>query len=713
VAPKSNKTQNNYTEKPLLTSFLHELMIVKRQLALYPADHPSIQASVTRALELLEELFHSEKTITLGISPEALFFEQTWLDREDTSNKAFATFFSALGIASVSFHRGLKDAELIRFNQILRADRNTIESFGGFEEMLAQQHIDHISMIPVDYTAFQASQISHAEQQQLWEKFLHGLQNGLLEFGNDDSNLDLETVAEIFNQNVDSSALAQQCDHSISSFIEKRIHQKGFAHTYTEADRKFNSLLGQLQPEARQQMFKQIFQVLERHQSAAPGLLKKVPPQLLKEALAAKTHQQGLSSRLIALAGNLADEIDRNQHRTVVRGNKEDLSPEMVRARLDILFNEERQDLYMPDTYQLALGDILNREIDGTIPEEEKLKLKAQLESQVAEHNFAAILIEMLDDQLNSEQETAIQKNFINLSRYFLDTGDFSSLLNIYDSWARYLNSGKATVDIFDEKVLANQTQASFMAEVIDGFDSWEEEIFPQIVAYISKVGNPYSDLIIEQLGLAPTWEKRKHWIDILIGIGNDAKKRILHALDDERWYLVRNLLDVLNTQLDPGVIKKAQQLCSHPHPKVRMEATRILFSCNPATANRQLLRELCSDDPEARLSAIEIADSSHDHRVLEFLHKTLSREPKNELQLQEQIETARTLARIGNNESLPVMNRVIRRQRLIASRRTKTLQQEILRNLALFPGESAKKLLHEHCSGKFKQLAQQLLRQT
>jgi hypothetical protein len=707
---KSKTSQVAYSDKPLLTSFLHELTIARKQLALYPVDHPNIKTSINKTLDILTELFHSDQIITLGITPDALLFQQIWLDKEDSSNRDFAEFFSSLGIASISFHFGLKESELIRFNQLLRAKRETIEEFGGFEEMLKQQQIEHISIVPINYSAFQASHDSKIQQEQIWETFLHGLQSGVLDFGDTESQLDLAAIADILNRN-DNNGNQEQYGKSIEKFIETRIQQEDFARTYTETDRKLNSLLGQLQPQAQEQLFNRIFQVLDRHQSAAPGLLKKIHVELLHGALARKAQQQNMSSRLFDLANNLAG-AEGSIHRRTVQGIGDDLSPDVVRARLDVLFSEERQDLYMPDAYQTALGDALCQDITGSIPEEEKQKLKGQLEEQSVEHNFVSILIEMLQNQLSKEQENAIQQNLIDLSRFFLDTGDFVNLIDIYDFWSRYLYSGNSIVNIFDEKVLANQTQSSFMAEVLDSFECWESDIHPKIANYIATVGEPYSDLVIEQLGLAPTWEKRKHWMDILVLIGGDAQTKIMKALDDERWYLVRNLLSVLDKQLAPKSIKRVQQLCSHPHPKVRMESTRILFSCNPATANRLLLTELQTTEFDSRLAAIEIAGISQDQRVLELLHKILAKDPGNEQQLQTQLETVRTLTRIGNRESLPILNRVIRKQRFVATRRIKILQEEIIRNLALFPGDSAAKLLQEHCSGKFKQLAKQLLGQ-
>jgi hypothetical protein len=707
--PISDPTTENQ-DKPLLTAFLHELNISRRKLSLYPPDHPQIVASVNNTLDLLNELFLSDPSITLGISPEALYFEQHWLDKADISNQQFAHFFSALGIASISFKKGLKGPELIRFNQLIRSDRNTIESFGGFDKLLEQQHIEHISVVPINYDAFQANQDfsekNTTEGGELWENFIHGLHSGTLDFGN---TFDISAVADIFNQKLTGNQVErEQSSHSIGLYIENSLRQKQSSPAQTQNDTKLISLLEQLTPEAQQEFLNSAFVALDRHRESAPGLLQKIPAHLLQNTIAGKNHQGlNLSSRLFGLINNLANAPNQDfQHNIKTKSTQ--LSEDMVRARLDVLFSEERQDLYMPDSYQAALYNILGDNVIGSIPEDEKQKLKSQIENQSVEVNCTEIIFEVLQQQFDPEQEKAIQQNLLDLSRFFLDTGNFKLLREIHCNWSHYLYSGNSSASIFNEMVLSHHTQSTFMSEVLDGVDLWGEEKYQEIADYIIAVGEPYSELVIEYLGLAPKWSERQLWMQILEGIGGDAQKMIVRSLKDDRWYLVRNLLIILGKNLDPQSIKAINQLAGHPHSKVRLEVMRILFSCNPATANRQLLKELQSDDPEACLSAVQIADLSRDPAVLSILHKNLADIPDSAADLELKKQTVRTLTRIGHKESLPVFRRVLHKQSLLASRRIKQLHAEIFQNLALFPGSSAEKLLQELSSGKHKQLARQ-----
>ena len=73
--------------QPLLIALLHELNISRRKLSLYPPEHPQITISIKNTLDILKKLFKSDPVITLGISPNALYFEQAWLDKDNSTNR--------------------------------------------------------------------------------------------------------------------------------------------------------------------------------------------------------------------------------------------------------------------------------------------------------------------------------------------------------------------------------------------------------------------------------------------------------------------------------------------------------------------------------------------------------------------------------------------------------------------------------------------------
>lgn len=700
--------QNHEQQQPpaaiqqLLADFIHALNIARRSFSLYPPEHPQIASSNSKALQILLKLQVSRETLTFGVSPDSLFVDQQWLDKNNRVYKEFARFLYELGIASLSFSRGLVFSELLRFNQLLIGDRDSIETAGGFPALLEAQQISHIVVAPIDYSAFRARAGQTTEttaRQPLWEGFLQGLLDGSLDTHGEATDwfghLDPSIIAEALNQQLTKEVTASEnFDRVASTLVEKLLEDDPAQQQ--PAGQQLGSLLTQLNPELRDSFLVSTLKNLDGVPDTAEQVLANFPKALLAESLHIQNRRQlNISSRLIKLVGKFSE----TQAPTAGYTQKKDpeaLDEAVVLARLSVLFNEESQDLYMPGSYQHALQDILDKEQLGTLPEQEKQALKATLEQQSVERQCCAVIFELLDDPLTADSETALQQNLVELSRFFLDTGDFIALKEIYRRWTAHQNSNRAQATVFNEIVRADHQRPAFMAEVLDGIELWGKEKLADISAYLAVVGEPYSEPLIERLGLEKQLALRRIWMQLLEAIGVSAHQAIIPALADKRWYLVRNLLNVIGQKPDLVALKAIQQLANHPHPKVRQEVLRILLRLNPAGANRLLLKELDNSDPETQLAALEIANLSRAPEVLAKLLQLLQLEIKSTADLQLKLPLLKTLAKIGNPDCLPVLRRLLQKKGLLASRRQKQFQREIITSLADYPQRCAEPLLKE-----------------
>lgn len=716
--PKLTHQYAASSDTSLLAEFLHELNIARRSLTLYPPDHPQVTATSNKTLERLEKLFHNRKELSLGVAPDALFFEHQWLDKEIAAFSSFAAFLSSVGIASLSFRPGLSAEELVRFCQLLRSDQKTIEGFGGFDLLLKQQQINKIAIVPIDYSAFQASAEkksgSVAGNTDLWEDFLHGLLENILDLGEGGLRLDPKTIAELLNEKLATDQSAELPTGAVDSFVGQLLSSSQTSHR-NDSGTRLGELLNHLSPRLQESFLAGTFRALDHNPDAADQVLEELSPELLQSSLDPRLQQQLQDSpRLVELVGQLAANPGANRsHSTSI--DSAALNKEMVRARLDVLFSEEKHDIYLPDNYSAALKNIFSDATTSNLPEDEREELKAGFENQSVEQQFSAVIFELLESSDDLEDEEAIQQNLLDLSRFFLDTGNFLALGEIYRVWSTYLQSGKSNIDIFSERVLANHTQQTFMLEVLDGIEIWGEDQAEPIRDYIATVGEAYTELVIEQLGLAKQFQQRRYWMEVLEAIGADANQLLLQSLNDERWYLIRNLLIVLGKKLAPASLKAVNQLAGHPHPKVRQEVIRVLFHCNPATANRLLLKELASEDPEAQLSAIQVANLSQDSEVLGNLHKKIQTEIDGDFNLLCKKEILASLAQIGHRDSLSLLRYLLQKKGLLASKRQKQFQRDIIHSFAKYPRNEAEKILRDVAKGRHRQhtkLAEELLRQ-
>ena len=386
-----------------------------------------------------------------------------------------------------------------------------------------------------------------------------------------------------------------------------------------------------------------------------------------------------------------------------MRWTSKKIDPDVLNAQINILLLEDSHSQFVPDAYQTTLKNILNQQLKGSLPEHTALKLRNSLKTGAIENQCVNIIFNMLHNGVDAEVEKSLQHNLTEMARFYLDTGDFTTLRDIFVNWSAYLYSGKANARFLDETVLALQTSELFMSDVLDHVEIWGTEKAEEISAYILEVGEPYAELLIDRLGVEKQLSKRRVWVHLLEGLGRKAVQLLTQSLKDQRWYLVRNVLLILS-KLDKDAIpiKEIRPLASHEHPKVRQEALRIIFRYDPMMANRQLLKDLSGGDRESISAAVEIADLSHDDKVLAQLHLLLQIDHSRDPDLLIRRKTVETLSTIGKPQSVPVLARLLHKK-LLRRRREKDFQLEIIRSLGGYPGRSVLPLLHSLQKGRDK----------
>jgi hypothetical protein len=704
----SQPFKNTQLDNQALSDFIYDLNIARRQLALYPEEHPQLQQSHARVLQVLAKLCQVSDVVTLGIAPETLMYEQQWLDADNPVYRDFAHFLSARDIASISFHRALDIAELIRFNQLLKRDPQGIAEEGGLALLLKQQQIHHISLIPVDFAAFQPTAPaapSGADDADLWEAFLQGLTTNQLDpegsAKSREEGLSLGQVATLLNQTDGRSPAAKAAyEQAIGSFI-------GTMQNHSRTQRKkissqLAALVEQLNPEVKRSFLNSAFRALDQHVDESAELLQALPPQLLTEALQQYNRTQlNISSRLVDLLGQFASAAgSATEHR--VSGNPEALPDEVQQARVDILLLEDNLSEYLPSDYQQALAEILTGKIRGNLPPSVAQQLRLRLEEHSLEKQCGAIIFNMLENQVPKETELQLQDNLSELARFFLDTGDFIALTDIYRNWSRHLYSEKAAVRFLDEKVLADQTRELFMNEVLDSIELWDTGKWASISTYIREVGEPYAELLVQRLAAEAQAERRRLWMKLLIELGDKAHQIIHQHLQDKNWQLVRNLLIVIDRQQATLPAKTLQRLTTHPHCRVRQECLRIMFRINPATANRLLQKELSSGNRDSLIAAAQLAELSRDGKLLEQLHYLLQLEMKCDADLELKQQLLRSLANCGQPATVPVLARLLQQKgQRRRSRRDQEFQKAIIGILGAFPLHTVEPLLKTLAAGR------------
>jgi HEAT repeat protein len=84
-------------------------------------------------------------------------------------------------------------------------------------------------------------------------------------------------------------------------------------------------------------------------------------------------------------------------------------------------------------------------------------------------------------------------------------------------------------------------------------------------------------DDLVEMLATEESSGTRRVLIDLLVGVARDDVKRFIPHLEDERWFVVRNLAIILGRSGHHRVGPQLRTLLKHSDHRVRVEAVRGL----------------------------------------------------------------------------------------------------------------------------------------
>jgi hypothetical protein len=118
------------------------------------------------------------------------------------------------------------------------------------------------------------------------------------------------------------------------------------------------------------------------------------------------------------------------------------------------------------------------------------------------------------------------------------------------------------------------------------------------------------------------------------------------------------------------------------------------------------LLKDLSSQEKEIQRTAVQLAKDSQSPGVFNKLLELLTRGGGFGANIDIKIEVIRTLAKIGNPESLPPLERLLRSRNFLNRRAMNRLKAEVIRSLEFYPRKEIGILLEKFSKVRDNELA-------
>ena len=689
-----------------LSDFIFELNISRRCVTSYPKGHPLISASMKKVVNLLPKLLEFREEITLGIARDTLIFGKSFLDRKNPVYQDYAKILFHHGIAALKIEKELEPEELLRFNEILSQNWEKIREEGGIERVVDAAGIRHLRVKAIEYGLFRATEDDQLEvptnggqdkkNSTIWGDFVRALLDGTLDPSGErlpiTADIDPAILAQIMNQQgwKDLASGESSYEREITAYIRRVLGNEQDSQKRKVYLEKLSNFVNNLTPQLRRQFLTETLKFDTLPEEFAEEILPHFSEETVLQTLENMNLQNKPPSPLIlSLLQKLSKNSRPGDGSKTVFAEVKDTSPELS-EKLGIIFREDDIEFLAPESYRDTLRNIITSVgISGLEPDGME-SLKKSLDSHSVDIQTAAIIPEILKSGLAGDKTEGLERNLVDLGTYFLEVGDFQTLNHLHSQLIGCEQSPPGIPDSPQKKTLAAFETPEFMDGVLRGVHSWGKEKYPHIEKLAKQIGKPFIEPVLGYLAEEASLSIRRFYIDLLIKMGDGVRGAALSRLRDKRWYFVRNLILILRHLDDPSILPAIKKLRGHRHPRVREEVLKTLSYFQDPDAEQMLLEDLSSQEREVQRTAVQLAEDSRTPEVFHKLLELLNRGGIFGADFDLKLEVIRTLAKIGNPESLPHMERLLRSRNFLHRQAVIRLKAEAIGSLEFYPAKEA-----------------------
>lgn len=692
----------------LLSLAIIELNISRRNVSIYPENHPSVRNSIKKAHGHLQSLFELRSEITLAAAKDTLVIDEYFLDRKNPVYAEFAGSMHRMGLAAVTFCAGVTEDELIKFHQMLCTDPEDLSAHaGGAVQLMSEAGITHLRAKPIDYGAFHfvQGQRAHADQgQNIWEEYVYGLLEGkLVSQGESEKirGIPPQVLSQIINRQMDESSGQESYEKVITAYLQSSATEsrlkKGALSNVTQ-------FIEGLKPALKRQFLSGTFAQI----SPDPALAKRISQELSSEQLMALLREiNERDSVMPDTLRNLMEKFSRIQRGTTVAlGIRENLSGQSIVDDIQMsqeilkLFEDESGQDFVTSDYRAELKRILASEVSAG--EHFSLdEIKAEFGSESLEAYLKDVYLELLEDPnlIDDDEIPAIAGRFIENVNMFLQTGQFGQLCSVYDAMLTMRDNpryGKMAESVFDYI-----TSEEFIQNLVAFYRFWGRKNRHDVIEFSARIKRFLIPHLIEALIQETDASLRSFYLSILSGFGEEVIPFALQHLSDQHWFVRRNMLILLRESGDKSVLKHIRPFCEDKNIRIAMEAMKAFLDLNDTQVLRYLRQYLTGGDLQGQEQVLKLIGAYRVKQLVPDILKLLLKKDIIGGDFHLKIPLVKALGDIGDPRALKYLLEIISTKSLLYKSSLDALKVEIYKSLKHYPSGEISPLLEEGMKSK------------
>ncbi|HET7790139.1 MAG TPA: hypothetical protein VFK78_05010 [Gemmatimonadales bacterium] len=567
-----------------LGEFLIELSIALHKHAMYPSGHPSLAPAAAGVVRRARQLMEERPSISLGVARNQLIIEGVATDPKHPVLAELAGRLHRHHLGAVTISRGVEPPEVEDMLRTLAVEADRTGSPLGLGPADALQAWPHIRLHPLTYerlelleersetpSAGSGDMGGGSRSAQLWIGLARAALAGQSLVEGDLPSTRPAVIAKAIDEHQAQGGEAY--DQVIVGYllqIAEELKAAGGAEA-VELKRRTSRLIHEMHPETLKRLVEMGGDFAQRQKfvlDASHGMAVDAVLEIVRAA--ADTSHQTISHSMFRLLSKLAAHADRG---SVV-----------ARPRAESELREQVQQLLagweLDDPNPGAYGEALQR-----------MAKAAPVFAVAAEQTHAAEDTRLVEMSLEVEMVGPLVWRAVDR---LVAERKLGALFDVLEK-----GNGNATTQAIWERVAT--------PEALHGLLEVEPIAFETVDRLVSRLGQAAATPMFDALAASESRATRRSLLERLARLGDAVGPLAVERLGDERWYVQRNMLGLLDELPHLPAGFSAVPFANHPDARVRWQAFKIQLKL-PAEREAALRVALKDPDPRTLQTALVAA---------------------------------------------------------------------------------------------------------
>jgi hypothetical protein len=246
---------------------------------------------------------------------------------------------------------------------------------------------------------------------------------------------------------------------------------------------------------------------------------------------------------------------------------------------------------------------------------------------------------------------------------------------------------------------------------LVAAFHTTDRLLHPDLSAMLVTIGEGAVPGILEALASEASLAVRKRLLEAVARQGLRAIPFLRPLLEDERWFLVRNVIFLLRHLGDRTSVPRLKRMLPSARPQLVTEILKTLIAVEDPQWLAHLTRVVDGDDQERAVAAVVVAARVRNPHVVRLLVDRLKRRSGATLREPLSQELIQALGQLGDPAALPVLKEILSLKQWRFTFSLAPIRRVAAEAVARLEGDEAKALAEELAADRDLEIAEAVRR--